>query len=44
VAAAHSASTQNIGAYVVDGKMIDAPFLRRAEAILAIAARLGLTA
>lgn len=43
VAAAHSASTQNIGAYVVDGKMIDAPFLRRAEAILVIAARLGLT-
>ncbi len=44
VAAAHSESTQNIGAYVVDGKMIDAPFLRRAEAILATAARLGLTA
>jgi citrate lyase subunit beta/citryl-CoA lyase len=44
VAAARSASTQDVGAFVVDGKMIDAPFLRRAEAILATAARLGLTA
>ena len=43
VAAARSASTQDVGAFVVDGKMIDAPFLRRAEAILATAARLGLT-
>jgi citrate lyase subunit beta/citryl-CoA lyase len=44
VAAARSANTQDVGAYVVDGKMIDAPFLRRAEAILAMANRLGLTA
>ena len=44
VAAAFSASTQDVGAYVVDGKMIDAPFVRRAEAILAMAERLGLTA
>ena len=43
VTAARSADSKNIGAYVVDGKMIDAPFLRRAEAILATAARLGLT-
>ena len=43
VAAANSADTQDVGAYVVDGKMIDAPFVRRAEAILATAARLGIT-
>jgi len=43
VAAAHRADTQNVGAYVVDGKMIDAPFVWRAEAILAAAAQLGRT-
>jgi citrate lyase subunit beta/citryl-CoA lyase len=43
MAAARSARTQDVGAFVVDGKMIDAPFVRRAEAILAAAARLGLT-
>ncbi len=43
VAAANSADTQDIGAFVVDGKMIDAPFVRRAETILAIAAQLGIT-
>jgi citrate lyase subunit beta/citryl-CoA lyase len=43
VAAANSVGTQDVGAYVVDGKMIDAPFVRRAEAILAIAAQLGIT-
>lgn len=42
MAAANSAGTQDIGAYVVDGKMIDAPFVRRAEAIVAMAAQLGI--
>ena len=44
VAAARAASAAGIGAYVVDGKMIDAPFVRRAESILATASRLGLVA
>lgn len=35
VAAAREADAQGRGAFVVDGRMIDAPFLRRAEAILA---------
>lgn len=37
VAAARDASARGRGAFVVDGRMIDAPFLRRAEAILASA-------
>jgi citrate lyase subunit beta/citryl-CoA lyase len=41
VAAAHIADATGVGAYVVDGKMVDAPFVRRAEAIVAAAARLG---
>ncbi len=40
--AAHRAATEGIGAIVVDGKMIDAPFVRRAEAIVAIARQLQL--
>lgn len=35
VAAAGEASAQGRGAFVVDGRMIDLPFLKRAEAILA---------
>jgi len=35
VAAAHEAGAQGRGAFVVDGRMIDLPFLKRAEAILA---------
>lgn len=35
VEAAEQADAQGVGAYVVDGKMIDAPFLARARAILA---------
>lgn len=35
VAAAGEAGTQGRGAFVVDGRMIDLPFLKRAEAILA---------
>jgi citrate lyase beta subunit len=42
VAAARAATTQAVGAFVVDGKMIDAPFVNRAEAVLALARRLGL--
>lgn len=41
VDAARIAQAQGVGAYVVDGKMIDAPFVRRAEAILAIASTLA---
>ena len=40
--AAHGADAQGVGAYVVDGKMVDAPFVRRAEAIVQTAIRLGL--
>lgn len=42
VAAAQEAGAQGVGAYVVDGKMVDAPFVRRAESILVTARRLGL--
>jgi citrate lyase beta subunit len=40
--AAIAADAQGLGAYLVDGKMIDRPFLLRAQAIVAIARRLGL--
>lgn len=42
VRAAAEAQRTGMGAYVVDGKMIDPPFVVRAEAILASARRLGL--
>jgi citrate lyase subunit beta/citryl-CoA lyase len=38
------AQADGVGAYVVDGKMIDAPFVRRAQATVEIARRLGLIA
>lgn len=41
-AAAASAEAQGVGAYMVDGRMIDAPFVRRAESILRSARALGL--
>jgi citrate lyase subunit beta / citryl-CoA lyase len=41
VEAAHAARTQSRGAFVVDGRMIDLPFLKRAEALLAAARRPG---
>jgi citrate lyase subunit beta/citryl-CoA lyase len=44
VAAAREASEKGIGAWTVDGRMVDAPFVRRAEAILAVARKLGLVA
>ena len=40
--AAADAEARGIGAYTVDGQMIDAPFVRRARAVLATAARLGI--
>ena len=39
VAAAARADHEGLGAYVVDGKMIDAPFVARAQAIVAQAQR-----
>lgn len=43
VDAARKADSSGTGAYVVDGKMVDAPFVRRAEAVLVLARKLGLT-
>jgi citrate lyase subunit beta/citryl-CoA lyase len=40
--AARDALARGVGAFVVDGRMIDIPFIRRAEAILGAARRLGL--
>jgi len=42
VAAAREAAGKGLGAFVVDGRMIDAPFAKRAAAVLALARRLGL--
>jgi citrate lyase subunit beta/citryl-CoA lyase len=42
VAAARVAEASGVGAYVVDGKMIDPPFVRSAEALVAVATRMGL--
>jgi citrate lyase subunit beta/citryl-CoA lyase len=42
VEAAREATAKGVGAYMVDGKMVDAPFVVRAEAIVALARRLGL--
>jgi citrate lyase subunit beta / citryl-CoA lyase len=42
VEAARDADAKGIGAYVVDGKMIDPPFVERARVLVADAARLGL--
>ncbi len=39
VEAARAASAQSRGAFVVDGRMIDPPFLKRAQALLATARR-----
>ena len=41
-AAARHAEQQGLGALMVDGRMVDAPFVRRAQAIVAEAHRLGL--
>ena len=42
VEAAREAEANGIGAYVVDGKMIDPPFVERARALVRDAGRLGL--
>jgi len=42
VEAAREATAKGVGAWTVDGKMVDAPFVVRAEAIVALARRLGL--
>jgi citrate lyase beta subunit len=44
VEAADAAAAKGVGAFTVNGKMVDAPFVRRAEAILALARKLGLIA
>lgn len=44
VTAARAAAEKGVGAFTVNGRMVDAPFVRRAEAILAVARRLGLVA
>jgi citrate lyase subunit beta / citryl-CoA lyase len=41
-AAASDAEARGIGAYTVDGHMVDAPFVQRARAVLATARRLGI--
>jgi citrate lyase subunit beta/citryl-CoA lyase len=42
VEAAREATAKGVGAWTVDGKMVDAPFVVRAEAIVALARKLGL--
>ncbi len=42
VVAARDAAMRGVGAFMVNGKMVDAPFIRRAESILTLARRLGL--
>lgn len=42
MAAKRSAQAKGLGAYMVDGQMIDGPFERRAEQIAEIASRMGL--
>ena len=44
VEAAEDAAQKGIGAFTVNGKMVDAPFVRRAESILDLARKLGLIA
>jgi citrate lyase subunit beta/citryl-CoA lyase len=44
VASAKENAARGVGAWTVDGKMIDAPFVARAQAVLDTARRLGLVA
>jgi len=44
VEAARAAKEKGVGAFTVNGKMVDAPFVRRAERVLAVARGLGLVA
>lgn len=43
VEAARGAERNGVEAYLVDGRMIDIPFVKRAESVLGAARRLGLT-
>jgi citrate lyase subunit beta/citryl-CoA lyase len=43
VEAARGAERNGVGAFLVDGRMIDIPFIKRAESVLEAARRLGLT-
>jgi citrate lyase subunit beta/citryl-CoA lyase len=43
IAAWRAAEKDGVGALLVDGRMIDVPFAKRAEAIVALARRLGIT-
>jgi len=42
VEAARGAERRGIGAFLVDGRMVDGPFIHRAEAVVGAARRLGL--
>lgn len=42
LAAAATAEAEGVGAYTVDGQMVDAPFVESARALMALAERLGL--
>lgn len=42
VAAARDALARGVGAFTVDGKLVDGPFITRAEHLVALARRLGL--
>jgi len=42
VASTEHASAKGLGAYVIDGKMIDEPFIKRAKTVVAQARQLGL--
>jgi citrate lyase subunit beta / citryl-CoA lyase len=44
VEAASIAAEKGVGAFTVDGRMVDAPFIRRAEHVLEVARKLGLVA
>jgi len=44
VEAAREAASRGVGAFTVNGKMVDGPFVRRAEAILELARKLNLIA
>ena len=44
VEAARAAAQRGVGAFTVNGKMVDGPFVRRAESILALARKLNLIA
>ncbi len=44
VEAARDALARGVGAFVVDGRLVDGPFITRAEQLVALARRLGMTA